>query len=199
MTQKEKQVKNPRIEDFQTIIQIIERGGTYRDAEKQTQFGAEYIQRFLRNYKSWWEQDWNKLIREAETGHVRQTFCVFCADKTGIAAPEELLKTIQLKKEARRIKPKEPEAEAPKQQNATVPESKPQSDLDNTALYLCKIIEAMAKQNELLEQLMDVVIQKHVSDIKDNINGNSDIMHGEVVKIAQTLDAIKCNTRKRGM
>lgn len=184
--------KKPRMEDFQAIIQMIERGSNYKEASLATGFGAEYVQRLLRNYKSWWEQDWSKLVREAETGHFRRDFCEFCEQKTGIATPKEIKQAIRarLDNDPRKKAPDAPEVEEPKPKDAPT---------DNTGLYLCKMLEALAKQNELLEQLMDVVIQKHVSDIKDNINGNSDIMHGEVVKIAQTLDAIKCNTRKRGM
>jgi len=69
----------------------------------------------------------------------------------------------------------------------------------NDALYMIKILEALNKQNELLEQLMDVVIPKYVSDMKDNVNANADVICERLKNCEQSLDAIRCNSRKRGL
>ena len=68
----------------------------------------------------------------------------------------------------------------------------------NEALYFCKILEALAKQNELLEQLMDVVIPKWTGDIKDNINANFDILTKQMKGCEEKLEKVCYNTRKRG-
>ena len=83
------------------------------------------------------------------------------------------------------------------------PEPREQAPKDipawNERLYLSKIIEALVNQNELLTQLMDRVIPHWTADIKDCINANSDVMAGELKTCREALDAIRCNTRKRGL
>lgn len=69
----------------------------------------------------------------------------------------------------------------------------------NEKLYMLKILEALAAQNELLEQLLDVVIPKYVSDMKDNLNANTDVICERLKNCEQSLDAIRCNSRKRGL
>lgn len=68
----------------------------------------------------------------------------------------------------------------------------------NEALYLVKLLEAAQQQNELLQQLMDAVIPHWCADLKDNVNANTDTLGQRLDKMAAAVDAIKCNTRKRG-
>ena len=89
---------------------------------------------------------------------------------------------------------KRQQAETPK----TPPAPEPKKE-DNTGLYLIKLLEAVNRQNELLEQLFDVVIPKWTGDIKDNINCNSDVISQSLKRIDDKLEAIKINVRKRGM
>jgi len=70
---------------------------------------------------------------------------------------------------------------------------------DNTALYMIKLLEAVNKQNELLEQLYDVVIPKWTGDMKDNVNVNADMLNQSLKRIDDKLEAIKINVRKRGL
>lgn len=69
----------------------------------------------------------------------------------------------------------------------------------NDALYFIKILEALNKQNELLEQLCDVVLLHWMNDMKDNVNANTDVVCERLKNMEQSLDGIRCNTRKRGM
>ena len=69
----------------------------------------------------------------------------------------------------------------------------------NDGLYFIKILEALNKQNEFLEQLIGVVIPKYVCDVKDNANANGDAAMEILKSISTNMDAIRCNTRKRGM
>ena len=61
------------------------------------------------------------------------------------------------------------------------------------------MLENMVKLNELMEQLMDVVIPKYVGDIKDNLNVNTDVICERLKSCEDKLEAIKANTRKRGL
>ena len=61
------------------------------------------------------------------------------------------------------------------------------------------VIAEQKKTNELLEQLFDVVIPKWTSDIKDNVNVNSDLQNQTLKRIEDKLEGIKINTRKRGL
>lgn len=65
-------------------------------------------------------------------------------------------------------------------------------------LYLVKLIEALVKQNELLEQLMDVVLPKYICDLKDNLNANTDLISERLKNCESRLEKIAVNTRKRG-
>lgn len=70
---------------------------------------------------------------------------------------------------------------------------------ENERVFTLKMLEYMAKTNELLEQLMDVVIPKYCGDLKDNINANSDIICVRLKSCDDKLEGIKANTRKRGV
>lgn len=70
---------------------------------------------------------------------------------------------------------------------------------ENDALYMIKLLEALHRQNELLEQLMDVVLPKYAADIKDNLNVNADVICERLKNSEQSLDKIAYNTRKRGV
>ena len=61
------------------------------------------------------------------------------------------------------------------------------------------MIETLAKTNELLEQLMDVVIPKYAIDIKESLNVNADLVTQRLKNCEDKLDKISYNTRKRGM
>ena len=69
----------------------------------------------------------------------------------------------------------------------------------NDALYFIRILEELHEQNQLLRDLLDVVIPKWAGDLKDNQNANSDVLCGILKEQGQALDAIRCNTRKRGL
>ena len=82
------------------------------------------------------------------------------------------------------------------QKEAPVEPEKPATEGKNESVYFCRLLEEIQRQNELLEQLIDVVIPKYVSDVKDNLNANFDAQTAEIKK---GLDAVAANTRKRGL
>jgi len=70
---------------------------------------------------------------------------------------------------------------------------------ENERVFTLKMLEYIAKTNELLEQLMDVVMPKYCGDLKDNVNANCDIICERLKSCEDKLEAIKANTRKRGL
>ena len=108
----------------------------------------------------------------------------------GIAIPDEVLHP----------EPKpttEPKLTEEQLLTVELPEEKP-APKQNDDLYFVKLLEALAKQNELLEQLMDVVLPKYVCDIKDNLNANTDLISERLKNCESRLEKIAVNTRKRG-
>ena len=77
--------------------------------------------------------------------------------------------------------------------------SPPAQQDDNNRLFFIRMLENMVKLNELMEQLMDVVIPKYVGDMKDNLNVNADVICERLKNCEDKLEAIKANTRKRGL
>jgi hypothetical protein len=100
-------------------------------------------------------------------------------------------------KAQKRQQAEQPKA-APVSEPEPIPEPEPKKE-DNTGLYLIKLLEAVNKQNELLEQLYDVVIPKWTGDMKDNVNVNADMLNQSLKRIDDKLEAIKINVRKRGL
>ena len=46
---------------------------------------------------------------------------------------------------------------------------------------------------------MDAVIPKYVGDLKDNVNANCDSLFNQIKDNGEKLEAVKINTRKRGL
>lgn len=147
------------------------------------------------------DQDWNKAIERLSNHNTPLSPYEWAAKKLGIELPaslgtayeERMRKAVTAKRD---LKERRASQEAEK---ATEPIKEAPKQEDNTALYLLKLLEAVNKQNELLEQLYDVVIPKWTGDIKDNINCNSDVISQSLKRIDDKLEAIKINVRKRGM
>ena len=114
------------------------------------------------------------------------------AQKLGVTVPSSVLEALEKKKSNHR--------EQTEKKNEQKEEVKEQSvEKKNDAIYMIKILEALNKHNELLEQLMDVVIPKYVNDVKDNLNANTDVICERLKNCEQSLDKIACNSRKRGL
>lgn len=149
------------------------------------------------------DKNWDKCIEIINKYKAPLSLFTWAADKLGVELPPSL----EVAYEQRKAQKREYDLQkrtgnvaqptpVPPQEPAPAPEPKKE---DNTALYLLKLLEAVNKQNELLEQLYDVVIPKWTGDIKDNINCNSDVISQSLKRIDDKLEAIKINVRKRGM
>lgn len=150
------------------------------------------------------EQDWNRACAIIANQAVPLSAFEWAAGRLGVELPPILSQVYEERKarirerdkvRAQQKKAGEQQAEQPPVQEKS---EQPVKE-DNTALYLIKILEALAKQNELLEQLMDVVIPKNVQDVKDSLNANGDMLRDGVKNCEDKLEGIKINTRKRGL
>ena len=147
------------------------------------------------------DQDWDRAIEQLSNHNTPLSPYEWAAKKLDIELPaslgtayeERMRKAVTAKRD---LKERRASQETEKAEEPIKEEPKKE---DNTALYLLKLLEAVNKQNELLEQLYDVVIPKWTGDIKDNINCNCDVLSQSLKRIDDKLEAIKINVRKRGM
>lgn len=154
------------------------------------------------------EQNWNHALAMLTNQNVRIGLFEWASERLGIELPQSLTaaynqrlaKMAQYNRE-RRAKQKADEAPEPAEEPEEEPEPEPPKPEkpDNTSLYLLKLLEAINQQNELLSQLMDAVIPKYVGDLKDNVNANCDTLFNQIKDNGDRLEAIKINTRKRGL
>ena len=125
------------------------------------------------------------------------------AKKLGVEVPAIIVDALNKRDEKREeYRAKQRKEEAPIEQIAEEVEKtpeKPKTAEYNEALFLGKIINLLVEQNELLTQLMDTVMPHWAADIKDNINANADTIGVTLVNCEKSLDAIRCNSRKRGL
>ena len=139
-------------------------------------------------------QDWDAIIDRLRKGLSNMPHVVWAINRLHIVCPTELMQQLQdayeiacSRKKTQRLK-KGTESEQPVVETS-----------DNTGLYLLKILEALNRHNELMEQLMDVVLPKYIGDIKDNVNANADVLSGHLKTCEQAMEKVVCNTRKRGL
>ena len=154
------------------------------------------------------EQDWNHALAMLTNQNIRIGLFEWASERLGIELPQSLTaaynqrlaKMAQLNRE-KRAKQKADEAPAPTVEPEEEPKPEPPKPEkpDNTSLYLLKLLEAINQQNELLSQLMDAVIPKYVGDLKDNVNANCDSLFNQIKDNGEKLEAVKINTRKRGL
>lgn len=154
------------------------------------------------------EGNWNHAIAMVENQNVPIGLFRWAGERLGIELPkaleaaynQRLVKMAQYNRE-KRAKQKADEAPAPavESEEEPAPEPPKPEKPDNTSLYLLKMLEAINQQNELLSQLMDAVIPKYVGDLKDNVNANCDSLFNQIKDNGEKLEAVKINTRKRGL
>lgn len=150
------------------------------------------------------EQDWNRAQALIANQAIPLMAFEWAAERLGVKLPPILSQVYEERKARIRERDK---AKTQQKKDSVQPEEQPKKPegeqkaekSDNTGLYLIKILEALAKQSELLEQLMDVVIPKNVQDVKDSLNANGDMLRDGMKNCEDKLEGIKINTRKRGL
>ena len=148
------------------------------------------------------EQDWNRGIALLTNQNFPISVFNWAGEKLGVELPPSLESAYKQRceksaKASRERYAKQKDKEVPPPVEApTKPVEKKE---DNTVLYLLELLKAVKEGNELLSQLMDAVIPKYVADMKDNINANCDTLFNQIKDNGDRLEAIKINTRKRGL
>lgn len=156
--------------------------------------------------------DIDGLVREAAANEkISAQIVKLVAERIGIDAPEEVIRAILERQQAKAERLRNARAAAPAAEEETPPspaqapatpplagEGKAAAP-GNDAVYFIRILEELHQQNELLRDLLDVVIPKYVGDMKDNVNANCDAMSGILKDQGQQLEAIRCQMRKRGL
>lgn len=138
------------------------------------------------------DADWDYVIKKIGANQSIKIYA-WAAGRIGTTLPPEVIYAYEKRRMLASAKYKK--AQEKKKLPPATPE-KPTVQEKNETVYFCRLLEEIARQNELLEQLMDVVIPKYVSDLKDNQNANFDAQTAEIKK---SLDQIAANTRKRGL
>ena len=142
------------------------------------------------------EQDWARACNLIVSRTMNIEVFKWSAEKCGVELPEIVVKAYEDYKAKRRAEKAAKMAEAQKAPEPVLP---PAQQDDNNRLFFIRMLENMVKLNELMEQLMDVVIPKYVGDMKDNLNVNADVICERLKSCEDKLEAIKANTRKRGL
>jgi hypothetical protein len=165
----------------------------------------------IRTFQLMRNGDIEGLVQEAAVNEKISAQTVkLVAERIGEGVPEEVLQAILERQRAKTERLRNARAEAPAEEEtppspAQAPATPPLAGEGraaapgNDALYFIRILEELHQQNELLRDLLDVVIPKWAGDLKDNQNANSDVLAGLLKEQGQALDAIRCNTRKRGL
>lgn len=140
-------------------------------------------------------RDWKRAAELIEKRRQSLDMFAWCCEKLEIEMPRELRDAYERACEANR----QYNLARNQKKAAVKQEPDPPAPATNDALYFCKLLEALNRQNELLTQLMDVVLPKWIGDLKENNNVNTDLLNKQLQLIDQKVECIKVNTRKRGL
>lgn len=193
--------------EFDQIILAHTFGKSIQAISTDTGLSRATVERVVKAYKIVKGNDTQAELEYVKAGY-RLYYLELAAMKIGAEIPEEVRFAYDVKlseaaanqRERKAKKTAEPAEERPELPADVYVVSEPYKEVQtqNENLYLCKVLEALAKTNELLETLMDVVIPKYVNDLKDNINVNADIVSEQLKNSDAKLEKVVINTRKRG-
>ena len=202
----------------QIVTEAVVYGRAHREIAEKVGLNKSTVTTTVKAFSCVRDKNFIELIDTVRSGCASYYAALWAAKKLNVSLPkqaideayEDLCKR-QREQAARRYtakkKAKEPapqpvqeaEPETPLSEKTDSQETQREIPSWNERLYLCKIIESLVQQNELLTQLMDNVLPHWTADIKDSINVNCDVIAGELKTCKEALDAIRCNTRKRGL
>lgn len=180
-----KRINAQQMENIITRVKVF--GDTRAQVAKDIGFTENTVGSIVTAFDLTRDKNWPEIISRVERDLNIPAHFYWAAEKLGVEVPKE-----QIESAYRKLLDSK---SAKKDEVVKTVEKKEER---NDALFMIKILEALNKQNELLEQLMDVVIPKYVSDMKDNVNANADVICERLKNSEQSLDKISYNTRKRG-
>ena len=187
--------KNLGVQDWEKVI--FNRACGMSNAKNAQDIGcsATSVQVILNAFDATKDRDWTRCCNTIVTYDATIELFQWAAKKTGTTVPPVVQQAYDKWLDERRQKRLQ---EVKKQEEANKP-APPSQDEMNTVKAIMMLMQAVNKQNELIESLMDVVIPKYVGDLKDNLNANSDVIHQSVKSCEDKLEAVKIGLRKRGM
>lgn len=136
------------------------------------------------------EGDWNRCVALVENQTLPIAPFIWSAKKLGLELPAAVTDAYEMRSKRK--------AKAKEQTTEEKPQAVQTTEAKNDALFFAKILEALNKQNELLEQLLDTVLPHWFNDLKDDINANTDVVCERIRSVEKIAETIKQNTRRRG-
>lgn len=191
----------------QIVFRVFVLGQDRKLVSQSMGFGLSTVTAAAKAFELMRKGEMEQLARTVHTdpGHYSEKMITQVASMLGIEVPECVADALRDLRKKREVKRQATKAEKLILQTQVVEEPTPAQpvkeapEAKNETLYFCRILEELARQNELMEQLMDVVIPKYIADLKDNLNVNFDTVTQSLKRAEDTLEGIKINTRKRGL
>ena len=169
------------------VTRVLFYGEKQQDVARSVHYADATVSRLVRVFKYVRDQKWDELIHMAEKRAAHPDMVKWAARRLNVTPPIEQIEALY-------------EAAAEEEKNGNSPQPTVVAyQSQNEDLCLFKILQALNNIDEHLVQLMDVVIPKYVSDLKDNANVNTDVLNKSMQACVHYLDGIRCNTRKRGL
>lgn len=174
---------------------------TSREVAQKYGVSTATVSRFRRVYAFVEKEEWDELKKLAKQENGVRGFMSWSAERLGKAIPADFWPV----KEAVKEEPpaEEQKTEAPRQaaadgQNTALVISSLLSMIEKQNLLLSQMAKESREQTELMTQLLDTVLPHWVTDLKECINTNADLVCTQLDESKKLLDAVKCNTRRRG-
>lgn len=136
------------------------------------------------------EQKYEAVEKMINRGAISKAALIWAADKVGVSDVEEVRNLMEAKRT--HVEKGVRQKEAQEKEQVAAPAV-------NYSIYFQRMLELQAQTNELLNQLMDVVVPKYTSDMKDNVNANCDVIGQSLKRMEDKMEAIKIGVRRKGM
>lgn len=189
-------------------------GLTLREIAEKNGIAHVTAGRIASAYQAVQEEDWDEVSRRLMMGEkAYPTYVAWSAQQLKKTIPtevwpvkEEVKEEPPAEEQAVKEEPpaEEQKAEAPRQatadeQNTAIVVSSLLSMIEKQNLMIAQMLKESRSQTELLTQMMDVVLPHWVTDLKDCVNANSDLVCTQLDESRKLLEGIKCNTRRKGL
>lgn len=139
--------------------------------------------------------DIETLIAKVKGGMAYPQCIFWAARKLEVDVPRDRIEAAYAERLSNKAREKKEPAPA---EQITIEETIP-TERHNESLFLDTLFDAITEQNALLTRLIEIVLPSCIGDIKDSMNVNTDVICERLKKCEDALDAIRCNSRKRGL
>ncbi len=168
---------------WQQILDCRAIGMTSAEIAEELNLGKNYVYGFESVLSNLRKKKFEDAVKAKENYHMPDETFEWIGMRLGISVEKLLVK-------------KEEPAKPAKEEAKKAPPAAPAADY---TLFFQKMLELQAQNNELLNQLMDVVIPRYTSDMKDNVNANCDVIGQSLKRMEDKMEAIKIGVRRKGM